>query len=762
MPIRPLDEWFLSPHSNRTQKLPLSTLKDTVLGIDASWYLQQHLINPATREALLGALGGFPFALKKAIEKELSTFKSFGISLVFVFNGLQFGKQDRHNKPFPVSALAFEQAWELYDAQQADQVVDAFCNAGMGPHLSVHACEVWSNTPPAFNEWNWPFREYDGSTDVVCDSGTPPPETLYKFLQRILFQNGVQFMVAPYSAAAQLSYLVRGDDPTVDAIYGPSETLLFDVERLIIKTELEHSQFTYLSKQTLQEELGRLSNNQFLEFCLLLGSPFLRSFPLFDSPLYPGKLPNVRDALPMFNSAGRNALNLLTQYDDDRRVQELQYIDRYKRAYMVVKHHIFMDIQGRVGPMDPENSTSDMHELIGLRLPEELYYYISRGVLGTDIPNFLTAGEVRLSLPLGTEDTEIYRHLVVNTLNPIRRQALCLLASSLHRFYMTKPIDIVPWFVDKPKSITLKGYPSVRQTVEAWRIPTDMYSEKVKNLQAPRGSFLFAVQSLEDEGFAWESFVHPNTPVLSAQDDILANVMWRFLQLRGYVDDKHYLTEWGKCLAQALSNVGPELESSVFLAIEMIRFDLINTKPWFSHVSGGPMRGSDNDKAFNNLVSRVACIGKLRHKNLGYSGPLSRQLLNYRSLISEVRTALRSLIEVVLTSLMLCNDVERDREDWSELAVKLPFIDDNDCGLGIAVQTYLDDLPSQANPTSPEAREEAKSKGKEWFQHSESFSDNLDVAFKIWDAVYTGTQNAPEFKDSKLWNDANKWLSERR
>lgn len=65
----------------------------------------------------------------------------------------------------------------------------------------------------------------------------------------------------------------------------------------------------------------------------------------------------------------------------------------------------------------------------------------------------------------------------------------------------------------------------------------------------------------------------------------------------------------------------------------------------------------------------------------------------------------------------------------------LPFIDDNNCGLGIAVRTYLDDLPQQSEPTSPRVRAEVKSKGKEWFQHSDSFSGNLDLAFTLWDAV---------------------------
>lgn len=66
---------------------------------------------------------------------------------------------------------------------------------------------------------------------------------------------------------------------------------------------------------------------------------------------------------------------------------------------------------------------------------------------------------------------------------------------------------------------------------------------------------------------------------------------------------------------------------------------------------------------------------------------------------------------------------------------RLPFVDDNDCGLGIAVRTYLDDLLYQPESSSPKTREEVRAKGKEWFQHSESFEDNLDAAFTLWDAV---------------------------
>lgn len=122
-----MDEWA----STRVQSLPLSALKGAVVGIDASHYITQHLLHHSTREPLLVALGGFPFALKNNIERELQIFKNLGVACVFVFNGLDFGKKDQRPHVQPESVRAFEQAWGLYDQQQADQVVDAFSGAGM-------------------------------------------------------------------------------------------------------------------------------------------------------------------------------------------------------------------------------------------------------------------------------------------------------------------------------------------------------------------------------------------------------------------------------------------------------------------------------------------------------------------------------------------------------------------------------------------------------------------------------------------------------
>lgn len=186
----------------------------------------------------------------------------------------------------------------------------------------------------------------------------------------------------------------------------------------------------------------------------------------------------------MFNGSGRSALALCAQFEDDRRVQDIQYADRYKRAFMTVKHHAFIDVDGKVCLMDQKNTPSDMHELIGQRLPEELYFYISKGVLGPETPNFLTSGDLEVPLPLGVEDTEIYREVAGDSLIPIKTQAIRLLSNSLHRFYQTKVINVRTWYDEKAdRPINLKGLPSVRETIQSWKLRSDQFPDGVKKLQ---------------------------------------------------------------------------------------------------------------------------------------------------------------------------------------------------------------------------------------------------------------------------------------
>lgn len=84
--------------------------------------------------------------------------------------------------------------------------------------------------------------------------------------------------------------------------------------------------------------------------------------------------------------------------------------------------------------------------------------------------------------------------------------------------------------------------------------------------------------------------------------------MWRFLQLRGFVDEEHRLTTWGKVLEATLSASGPKKaqEEAAFLAVELLRLGLLNADTMFRDYSGAPMRGSG--KKFRSFEPGYLCL----------------------------------------------------------------------------------------------------------------------------------------------------------
>lgn len=116
--------------ASKYQTLPLSTLKNTTLGIEAEYYLHRLLTTPPTKEPLLSALGGFPYGLRQAIEEDIAAFQAAGIKPLFVFNGLKIARTD---KPFMTpdsGATTRLTAWDMYDKGLPTQAVEAFGNAG--------------------------------------------------------------------------------------------------------------------------------------------------------------------------------------------------------------------------------------------------------------------------------------------------------------------------------------------------------------------------------------------------------------------------------------------------------------------------------------------------------------------------------------------------------------------------------------------------------------------------------------------------------
>ena len=176
-------------------------------------------------------------------------------------------------------------------------------------------------------------------------------------------------------------------------------------------------------------------------------------------------------------------------------------------------------------------------------------------------------------------------------------------------------------------------------------------------------SLAFAVESLRDTDFAGKTVTPKKNGYnpLKEVDELRCNALWRYLQLRGYVSDKHNLTPLGGCLEagfkslQKSPNHTSGNQEAVLVAVELLRLKLLNSDNMFPAppYHGAPFRGTETDQRNTLLISRIACLGRLGHNSIGYTGPLSRHLLAYHSLVSAVRNAQRDLVEMTLVTMSL-------------------------------------------------------------------------------------------------------------
>ncbi|KAF8141877.1 PIN domain-like protein [Boletus edulis] len=348
------------------QTFSLSVLSDSRLGIDASYYLQQLTDNPPSREPLLAATGGLPLALTQRIEADLRALEKLHIKPVFVFPGLHPAKrwkQYQHHAEYNESCRDRREAWSKYEAGQEDAAIKLF------------------ESRSGLAQWD-----------------------LWRMVLRIFRHRNVEFLVAPYVAWAQLIYLLRHPKSYIHAIYGPTDTLLYPgVDKLITSLDLTSStpSFTFTSKRPILNDLG-VTEDQFLDIGILA-------------------LKATVDMVKYYKS-GHAAV---TAFAEHHGVKSTQYADLYARTRSMIKYSLIFSSEGTVVPLPlaittppthghpnhhPHHPTaadipSDLHEIFTHRLPDEVYFYLSRGLLGPQALVWLTSGQIIEPPPLDNGET---------------------------------------------------------------------------------------------------------------------------------------------------------------------------------------------------------------------------------------------------------------------------------------------------------------------------------------------------------------------
>ena len=298
----------------------------------------------------------------------------------------------------------------------------------------------------------------------------------------------------------------------VDALYGSSELLLYGTEKLITKFSLVHetmesigkngsmqkksqlkpdlSSFTWVDTDQCRKVLGDISSENFVDALFLAGSSRLRAFPLLkDSSQYPQPF-TFQNAVDLLLSSNGNVIRLCEQYAQNNAVAEINWVDEYMRSVQAMKHMIILIRHDMVKPRSYQSTTratqapADLHELVGLALPEELHYYLYRGLIGPRVMGWLISGLIKIQAPHAGGESEQYRTLMKNQLHPLRRQAISLLAFSMNRWYQQKEIRTSFWFEsDTDLSFNLRENPPPKKEISSWRVRTSLILERAREMQ---------------------------------------------------------------------------------------------------------------------------------------------------------------------------------------------------------------------------------------------------------------------------------------
>lgn len=282
----------------------------------------------------------------------------------------------------------------------------------------------------------------------------------------------------------------------------------------------EQSDFHSIDRRTCLEELGRIPPDLFIDSLLLAGSKALGPFPAFKEKGY-----TIRDVVNLLASYGRSVVSLCNQYPEDKQVPRavfLNYLDQFKRALTGIRHHVVITMEGDIEALNKGTAPSDLHDCVGQRLPEELNLYLIRGLVQPRVLNWLASGTILVPAPYDGGDSQIYRNLVRFQLEPMRKQALSLLADSVHRYYQRKEITTKYWFdMSYEAKFNIKDIlPSPKESLSTWNVKEDALLNRRENIgvrsssivsvllltlipqDLPLGSLSFALGSLRDAGFA--------------------------------------------------------------------------------------------------------------------------------------------------------------------------------------------------------------------------------------------------------------------
>jgi hypothetical protein len=251
-----------------------------------------------------------------------------------------------------------------------------------------------------------------------------------------------------------LNYLLNHPNGYIHAIYSTNEALLWPVDKVITSIEFPSS-FTFIEKSKLLLDL-QFNPDQFLDLGILVGSSLSNPLPIIISVPTEHLVKSAADIIRTHQS-GLGAIDYLTARDPRGMGN---YREEFIRARTAIRHGFILTTEGTVIPlplaiskrMQPADVPGDIDSIFSQRLPDDLYYYMCKGMVSPTVVGWLTTGHVVDHIPLSdcgnyrkylktkiTESETSQRVLCLailqDALHPQWKERRVVWSSSLSRFY---------------------------------------------------------------------------------------------------------------------------------------------------------------------------------------------------------------------------------------------------------------------------------------------------------------------------------------
>lgn len=694
MPITSLESFLFERKLVSVSQVEI--LQNATLGIDVEHYLGR--IYTFKKEQLLFGIGGVPMSLKAYIESDLAVFKEFNIRPLFVFPGLHINlEDDLLANELTESEAHRELAWNRLHAKLVSS----------GGNLSTH--------------YNESFRPQNDSL-----SSQPMMNDLIKYF----IEYDIDYIICPSDPSFQLSYMYQSN--VVDCVYGSTDLLLTHIDKFILGMEFLSKDFRYVDKVKVLYELG-LTEKQFIDVSIIVGCSVQ---PKTFSSLPP--LPKHNSAAPFQQVTHfKYGLDLMYQYKTFQGDVDLYpyvsslndelLLNLYCRGKSAMKYMPVMNSDGLVGlylselmklnnevlsrslSEDLESKEteqgekaleisipSEIHEVILQRLPSEIFFYLSLGLLPIKIMESIVLDGYRVRPPIEGTMCEGFKKMILSKgiINVINSQ-FNMVTQLLARYYQMKKVTMKVWFSDEVQNVNPRMSTSISS-----KLSSSLISDK---------NAKFSLAEFFKSNSEYHSEKTSVTSDLTLVGDLISTSVLRSFLLLDMSQSELAITSFLRPLIRDLVLEYPDIEDTMLedltLLLVLMRFsfyDLTSLDSKLPSVPGvfkinenDPSQIDTKNKVILSVISRVFSLCKLRINPINYQGPISRSLLSFRTHHQFLRQLMSDSVRLCLvdliTRLSSLKLLLHGRDQWYELVDSLPYFKDaNNTLLGVMSEIFFD------------------------------------------------------------------------